>query len=117
MIKKRDVINNDKFKFNLKKISGISKVISISKIKKISLTIKNWILKGIRFRDKGSNPHSNGEVFSRSWNVFFEKIKFSRINKSEIIMLNIDKIIREIIYINDYIKYFNWKLNVIIYTI
>lgn len=92
-------------------------VISISKIKKISLIIKNWILNGIRFKDKGSNPHSKGEIFSRSWKVFFEIIKFNKINKNEIKILNLSRIIKEIIYINDYFKYFNWKLNVIIYTI
>lgn len=53
---------------------GINIVISISKIKKISLIIKKWILKGGWVDDKGSNPHSNGDIFSRSWKVFFEII-------------------------------------------
>lgn len=79
----------------------------MSKIKKISLIKKNWILKGIRFRDKGSNPHSKGEDFSRFWIIFFEIIKFSKINKNVIIILNISKISKEIIYIK-------FKLNILI---
>lgn len=47
-------------------------MISISKIKKINLIIKKWILKGGCEKDNGSNPHSNGDIFSRSWKVFFE---------------------------------------------
>lgn len=53
-------------------IKGINSAISISKIRKIKLIIKNWILKGIRGGDIGSNPHSKGEIFSRSWKDFFE---------------------------------------------
>lgn len=45
--------------------NGISRVISISKIRKIRLIKKNWILNGIRDLEIGSNPHSNGEIFSR----------------------------------------------------
>lgn len=88
-INSEEVIKRGRFKFILRKIKGISNVISISKIKKIRLIIKNWILKGIRFGDNGSKPHSNGDDFSRSWNVFFEKIKFSKININEIIKLNL----------------------------
>lgn len=32
----------------------------------------------------GSNPHSKGDVFSRSWNDFFEISKFRIINNIEI---------------------------------
>lgn len=53
-------------------IKGINRAISISKIKKIKLIIKNWILKGMRGGDMGSKPHSKGEIFSRSWKDFFE---------------------------------------------
>jgi len=51
-------------KFIVKKISGRRSAISISKIKKISLIIKNWVLKGNRALDDGLNPHSNGDIFS-----------------------------------------------------
>lgn len=95
----KEVNKRDRVGFILKKIRGIRRVISISKIKKIRLIIKNWILKGMRFNDNGSNPHSKGDAFSRSWKVFFEIIKFSKINKIEIIILNIKS--KKIIYIND----------------
>lgn len=35
---------------------------------------KKWSENGIRADDLGSNPHSNGEFFSRSENDFFDKI-------------------------------------------
>lgn len=63
---------------------GISRVISISKIKKINLIKKNWTLNGMRLLEIGSNPHSNGDVFSRSRSDFFEINKFTKINKNEI---------------------------------
>ena len=45
---------------------GNSNTISTSNTRKITATIKNRKENGIRFEDIGSNPHSNGEVFSRS---------------------------------------------------
>lgn len=79
---------------------GISNVISTSKIKKINLIKKKWILKGGRFLDIGSNPHSKGDNFSRSWKVFFEIIKFKPIRIKEINKNNNIYIIIWIIYIN-----------------
>lgn len=99
-INNKEVIIRGKFKVVLRKIKGISRVISISKIKKIRLIMKNWILKGIRFGDIGSNPHSKGEAFSRSWKVFFAIIKFNIINKIEIVIFNIRIKSKRIIYIN-----------------
>lgn len=58
-------------------IKGIKRVISISKIRKIKLIKKNWILKGILFDDRGSNPHSRGEIFSRERIDFLEIRKFN----------------------------------------
>lgn len=55
----------ERLNFTDKKISGISRVISISKIRKIRLIRKNWILKGRWLGEIGSKPHSNGEDFSR----------------------------------------------------
>lgn len=117
IINNEEVIKRGRFKMGLRKIKGMSSAISISKIKKRSLIIKNWILKGTRFRDKGSNPHSNGEDFSRSWKVFFEIVKFNKINKIEMKILSINNRNRGIIYIKYWIKYFNWKLNVIIFIL
>jgi hypothetical protein len=45
---------------------GISKTISISNIIKITANRKNRVENGIRAVLIGSNPHSNGDVFSRS---------------------------------------------------
>lgn len=79
---------------------GISRVISTSKIKKITAIKKNCKEKGNRAEDLGSNPHSKGEFFSRSEWVFLE-IKFASI----ITTLTINKIIIEMI-----------KVIIIIYT-
>lgn len=52
---------------NLNKgIIGKIKAISTSKIKKITVIKKKCKEKGIRADDLGSNPHSNGDDFSRS---------------------------------------------------
>jgi len=55
-------------------INGKSNAISTSKIRKITAIKKNCNEKGRREDDFGSNPHSKGEFFSRSENVFFEII-------------------------------------------
>lgn len=52
---------------------GNNKVISTSKIKKITAIRKNRREKGSRADPLGSNPHSKGEFFSRSVTVFFAK--------------------------------------------
>jgi len=56
-------------------IRGINKIISVSKIKKIILIRKNWILNGRRLKDNGSNPHSNGDIFSYVIMVFLYNMK------------------------------------------
>lgn len=53
----------EKFKI---KIIGKIKAISTSKIKKIIVIKKNFNENGKREDDIGSNPHSKGELFSRS---------------------------------------------------
>lgn len=79
---------------------GISRVISISKIKKISLMRKNWILNGKWLEEIGSNPHSNGDIFSWSIKDFFEINIFKNIRKDEIsIIISIVKSKIIIIYI------------------
>lgn len=66
-INKKKSVENSIYILNLKneKIKGISKLISMSKIKNIKLIKKKWILKGMRLLFIGSNPHSKGEIFSR----------------------------------------------------
>jgi hypothetical protein len=46
--------------------NGINRTISISKTIKITAKRKNRVENGIRAEFNGSNPHSKGEVFSRS---------------------------------------------------
>lgn len=60
-------------------------MISMSKIKKISLIRKNWILKGKWLAEIGSNPHSNGDIFSWSMKDFFEIKIFKSISREAII--------------------------------
>lgn len=90
---KNKVINEKLIMFEIFiiKIKGINRVISTSKIKKITAIKKNCNENGIRAEDLGSNPHSNGDLFSRSENVFFE-IKLAII----ITAIEIIKIIIEI---------------------
>jgi hypothetical protein len=51
---------------------GSSSAISTSKIMKITAIKKNRDENGSRAEFLGSNPHSNGELFSRSSLIFFE---------------------------------------------
>lgn len=61
---------------------------------------KNWILKGRRLVEIGSNPHSNGDIFSWSIEDFFEIKIFKSISKEAIIKrIRIVIIIIIIIYI------------------
>ena len=55
-------------------IIGKINAISTSKIKKIIVIKKNRIEKGMREDSIGSNPHSKGDLFSRSLLVFFDKV-------------------------------------------
>lgn len=68
-------------------IIGIINAISTSKIKKIIAIKKKCKEKGNRDELKGSNPHSNGEFFSRSLIIFFDRHVASIITISAIIMI------------------------------
>lgn len=78
---------------------------------------KNRIEKGIREESIGSNPHSKGDVFSRSRIVFFETNKEILITK--ILIIKIIKIINiklKIIYTKNF-RPSNWKLDILYYTL
>lgn len=60
-------------------IIGKIKAISTSKIKKIIAIIKNRKEKGNREDSDGSNPHSKGDLFSRSIKAFLDKIEANTI--------------------------------------
>lgn len=56
--------------------------ISTSKIRNTIVIIKNRNENGIREEEKGSNPHSNGDSFSRSDELFFlimDAVKITRV--------------------------------------
>jgi hypothetical protein len=69
-------------------ISGIGSIstISMSKIRKIIVILKNRNLKGLRVIICGSNPHSKGDDFSLSLRVFFLKIKQMAIRAMTIVV-------------------------------
>jgi len=80
-------------------------VISTSKIRKIIVIKKNRKEKGRREDLLGSNPHSNGDLFSRSWYDFFDKIEAINIIIHVIIKIKEAVINREkIIYIKLYLN-------------
>jgi len=85
-------VNDHHIKFDVLMIIIIGKInaISTSKIKKIIVIKKNRIENGIREEFIGSNPHSNGEVFSRSLIDFFDKIDAKYIITIAIIIMIID---------------------------
>lgn len=60
------------FDDNITTVIGSSSAISTSKIKKITAIRKNRNEKGSRADLFGSNPHSNGDLFSRSSMFFFD---------------------------------------------
>lgn len=65
---------------------GISSTISMSNTIKIIANMKNRIENGIRALFFGSNPHSNGDVFSRSVDDRILSI-FARKNTAEAITI------------------------------
>lgn len=98
-------------------IIGKINAISTSKIRKIIVIKKNRKENGSREDDFGSNPHSNGDLFSRSTRVFFLKIEAKIITIKLMIIITIEiKIIERIIYtiIN---RPYDWKSNILFYTI
>lgn len=98
-------------------IIGKIKAISTSKIKKIIVIKKNRIEKGSRDEFIGSNPHSKGDVFSRSFNDFFEskEARYMTIIATIIIIKAIKyKVI--IIYTKNFSPY-DWKSYILIYYI
>lgn len=81
---------------------GRRSVISTSKIKKITAIKKNRKEKGSRADPLGSNPHSNGEFFSRSVIVFFAKTEDRAITIAEITKIkSVRTIVKRIIFPGD----------------
>lgn len=85
----------------------MSKVISTSKIKKITAIKKKCNENERRAEFLGSNPHSNGDLFSRSIKVFFE-IKLIKIVINLIIITIIIDIYNKILII--YTNLLDWLI-------
>jgi hypothetical protein len=66
------IIHDLMFDVNIVIGIGNSSAISTSKIMKITAIEKNRDENGSRAEFFGSNPHSNGDLFSRSSLIFFE---------------------------------------------
>lgn len=81
-------------------VIGNNKAISTSKIKKITAIKKNRSEKGNRALDFGSNPHSKGELFSRSSICFFDSIvAIIIIIVDNAIIIIIEYLVNKIIYL------------------
>lgn len=95
-------------------VIGNNNAISTSKIKKITAIRKNRSENGSRALDLGSNPHSKGDLFSRSSICFFDNIVaiIIIIVDNSIIMMA-EYIVNIIIYLVTY-KLFDWKSNILI---
>lgn len=78
---------------------GRRRVISTSKIKKITAIRKNRREKGIRADPLGSKPHSKGEFFSRSLIVFLERAEERDIRAAAITKVDLAKRARDRIVI------------------
>lgn len=89
------IVQINKFEKLIIRIIGKINAISTSKIKKIIVIKKKWRENGNREDDFGSNPHSKGDLFSRSIIDFFDKIEANIITIKEIVkIINIIIIIK-----------------------
>lgn len=69
--------------------NGRINAISTSNTRKMIAIKKNCKENGSREDDDGSNPHSNGDDFSRSIRVFFDNIEAIIITTIEIVMIRV----------------------------
>ena len=90
-----DLMINHDFIFDVDIIIGMgnSNAISTSKIIKITAIKKNHDENGRRAEFFGSNPHSNGDLFSRSSFIFFEISVASSIMADDSRIVIIDAVI------------------------
>lgn len=94
-----ELINRiDKLVYKDKIGKGISKTISISNTIKIIANKKNRIENGIRALWFGSNPHSNGDDFSRLEIDRIDKIQAMQNTRIGKIMATLDDVININIY-------------------
>lgn len=92
---------------------GSSRAISTSKIMKITAIRKNRDEKGSRAEFLGSNPHSNGDLFSRSSFLFFE---ISVVNAMMVVDRIIVNIAAVVIIIIIYLAFANFLIGSQVYS-
>jgi hypothetical protein len=92
---------------------GNSSAISTSKIIKITAIRKNRDEKGSRAEFFGSNPHSNGDLFSRSSLIFFEISVANIIMTDDKTMVIVAAVIVIIIIYLVLHKFLDWKSSIL----
>ena len=92
---------------------GSSSAISTSKIMKITAIRKNRDEKGIRAEFFGSNPHSNGDLFSRS-SLFFFEIRVANIITAvdSVSVMVVAVMVSRITYLVSH-KFLDWKSSIL----
>jgi len=110
------IVHDCKLEIWIIEANGKRRVISTSKIKKMTATRKNRNENGRRAVPFGSNPHSKGEFFSRSEVVFFDNKEAIIITKLEInrmIVIPENKIM--IVFSKNLLSPASWKPAILLY--
>lgn len=92
---------------------GSRSAISTSKIMKITAIRKNRDEKGSRAEFFGSNPHSNGDLFSRSSFIFFEISVVNTIMAADNRMVTIAAVTIIVITYLAFHKFLDWKSSIL----
>lgn len=103
------------FIFDVSMVIGIgsSRAISTSKIMKITAIRKNRDENGNRAEFFGSNPHSNGDLFSRSSLIFFDTRVAKIIIVADRIRVTIAAVVTIIIIYLVFHKFLDWKSSIL----
>lgn len=94
---------------------GRRRVISTSKIKKITAIKKKRRENGRRADPLGSNPHSYGEFFSRSRIVFLDRTEARIMTIKDTVRVRIEISSRVKIIFSRNSRPFDWKSNILLY--
>lgn len=92
---------------------GNSSAISTSKIMKITAIRKNRDENGSRAEFFGSNPHSNGDLFSRSSLIFFEIKVVNTMMAADNKMVTVAVVIVISIIYLVFHKFLDWKSSIL----
>jgi len=92
---------------------GNKSAISTSKIMKITAIRKNCDEKGSHAEFFGSNPHSNGDLFSHSSLIFFEISVVNTITVADNKMVTVAVVIIIIITYLVFHKFLDWKSSIL----